>query len=175
MRIRTRTPDRLPAAAYRSLAPDLVRCGTRAGRDPVSGRKARDRWKGCHSRTRVTCSDALVRILMNDPGRLHSRILATQSRVESAVPRLRGVFGRTSRLAPTLWGWLRSRGCSRADPSWARPWRICLFRIPARSGSETSPGGPGLGFAGGRGSNRSGEGSAQLAPESEPAHAFFGL
>ena len=30
-------------------------------------------------------------------GRLHSRILATQSRVESAVPRLRGVFGRASR------------------------------------------------------------------------------
>ena len=50
------------------IGADLVRCGTRAGRDPVSGRKARDRWKGCHSRTRVTCSDALVRILMNNPG-----------------------------------------------------------------------------------------------------------
>ena len=30
-------PDRLPAAAYRSLAPDLTRCGTRPGETPPAG------------------------------------------------------------------------------------------------------------------------------------------
>ena len=52
-------------------------------------------------------------------GRLHSRILATQSRVESAVPRLRGVFGRASRPDPRCgrFFWDPGHGARASDSS----------------------------------------------------------